>query len=283
MRVRARVCVVCGSNKSSGSWGRIINDDGNWTGEWRCNKCRSRYYNNLPDSHNNVKKIMAGINKEKYLRERDKRICIICGTDKMFQSCKYYDKNGVWDGKSWLCKICYMEDYNRNSPKGYDNTLKPLMNCRTKIIDLSRFDNISDKEKGTIIEEIVCRTIKVGNRNIGDNNFGSETDTYRHPIYGYVEIKGRTLRIDKKWDFGGIQNKKSDTLIIVCMDRNEPWKNVDRVYIIPMDELFDITGITIYKDTRLIVSKWEKFRIDEGPFNDTWHNMKDNRYLNINC
>jgi hypothetical protein len=31
-----RVCVICGSDKSSGSWGRIINDDGNWTGEWRC-------------------------------------------------------------------------------------------------------------------------------------------------------------------------------------------------------------------------------------------------------
>jgi hypothetical protein len=230
-----------------------------------------------------MKKIFTGIDKEKYLIERDKRRCMICETDEMVQSYKYYDENGVWDGKSWLCKRCYMENYNRNSPKGYDNTLKPLMNCRTKIIDISRFDNISDKEKGIIIEQMVCITIKVGNRNIGDNNFGSITDTYRHPIYGYIEIKGRTLRIDEKWDFGGIQNKHSDTLIIVCMDRNEPWENVERVYIIPIGELFDITGITIYKDTRLKVSKWEKFRIDERPFNDVWHNMKDDRYININC
>lgn len=73
-----RICVICGSNKSNGSWGRIIDDNGNWTGEWRRNKCRSRYYNNLPNSHNNMKKILAGINKEKYLRERDERRCIRC-------------------------------------------------------------------------------------------------------------------------------------------------------------------------------------------------------------
>ncbi len=65
------------------------------------------------------------------------------------------------------------------------------------------------------------------------------------------------------------------------MDRNEPWKNVEKVYIIPIAEFYDITGITIYKYTRLRASKWEKFRIGEDPFNEIWHNMKNDRYLNI--
>lgn len=52
-----------------------------------------------------------------------------------------------------------------------------------------------------------------------------------------------------------------------------PGKMSRGVYIIPIDEFYDITGITIYKD--------KKFRIGEEPFNEIWQNMKNDRYLNI--
>jgi len=35
---------------------RELNKEGDWTGRWLCPKCKADYYNNLPDSSNNIKK-----------------------------------------------------------------------------------------------------------------------------------------------------------------------------------------------------------------------------------
>lgn len=54
----------------------------------------------------------------------------------------------------------------------------------------------------------------------------------------------------------------------------KPWKNVKRVYVIPEDssELYGKIYISIY-DKPSRESKWEKFRVDEKPYNDTYHKM----------
>lgn len=57
------------------------------------------------------------------------------------------------------------------------------------------------------------------------------------------------------------------------MDENKPWKAIKRIYKIPYKDISDQKSITITEDP----SKgfmYEKFRIDVGPFNDTYINMK---------
>lgn len=67
-------------------------------------------------------------------------------------------------------------------------------------------------------------------------------------------------------------DKYCDTFFFVCMDRSKPWKNVERVYVIPKDIVIKRSSITIYKNPSR--SAWyEDFRIDERPFNDVYHNM----------
>lgn len=47
-------------------------------------------------------------------------------------------------------------------------------------------------------------------------------------------------------------------------------KNIERMYAIPEGELGKVTGVSIVKSNN---SRWEKFRIDERPYNDTYHKM----------
>jgi len=68
------------------------------------------------------------------------------------------------------------------------------------------------------------------------------------------------------------------------MDDNKPWKNVERVYKIPQEEFVNRKGIAIVKNpTDCVgdpVTPWyEKYRIDEKPFNGTWHDFKDKGYI----
>lgn len=84
------------------------------------------------------------------------------------------------------------------------------------------------------------------------------------------------------WSIFKIRNKKFHTLFGLCMDKYEPWKDVDRMYVIPIDDLYKHNcedGINVYRDwyklRKLSRFEWiEKFRIDERPYNNTYRNMK---------
>lgn len=69
-----------------------------------------------------------------------------------------------------------------------------------------------------------------------------------------------------------------DSIAVTYMDNNNPWKNTNRVYIIPESELYGETQITIYEDwpkvSRRSKFEWiEKYRINEKPFNDIYHSV----------
>ncbi len=64
-----------------------------------------------------------------------------------------------------------------------------------------------------------------------------------------------------------------DNLFAICMDDCWPWKNVEMVYAIPWEVACGNIRFSIYKES--FKNEWcEEFRIDEKPFNDTYHNMK---------
>ncbi len=61
------------------------------------------------------------------------------------------------------------------------------------------------------------------------------------------------------------------------MDKNVPWIDIEKVYVIPESELYGEVRINIYKDFSNVRSrfKWvDKFRVDEKDFNDIYHTMK---------
>lgn len=204
-----------------------------------------------------------------------KRKCNMCGRE---ESCHWY-KDGGLD----LCNICYQK-YNPNST---NNTIKSMAKRRiNRTIHIDKFDDLGDNDLGYIVECIVCDTY-------GIKNYNDETDNYRspfdaiHPEYGRLQIKGVNL-IEGQWHPRFRDTEvlwpMFDSAIIICMDDNKPWKNVERVYKIPQEEFVNRKGIAIVKNpTDCVgdpVTPWyEKYRIDEKPFNGTWHDFKDKGYI----
>ena len=68
-----------------------------------------------------------------------------------------------------------------------------------------------------------------------------------------------------------------DILFVLCMDKNVPWRHVEKVYIIPESELYGEVRINIYNDFSNVRSrfKWiEKFGVNKKEFDDVYHTMK---------
>lgn len=191
------------------------------------------------------------------------RKCRKCGNDISDPSrdnhgTRYLDDKGNWDGKSWLCNCCYMKDYNKDRNDNAD--------WRTG--NLSRY---SPSGKGFIGAQIVARTLGVDDCNIIMDNFNFYIDLGKHSKYGYIEVKTATLDIEcGEWSF--ILNLWKQ--ILVCMDQYEPWKNVKKLYAISYGYVINNKGITITDITsKYSKLKWERFKIDEKPFDDTYHKM----------
>lgn len=187
------------------------------------------------------------------------RECYICHKTGNFTDVPYNYYEGNWDAKSYICRSCYVVDY-------YGKYEKYIADFRNKNLDPK-----SSSGKGFIFEQIVNNTLGIENCNIRLDNFHSHFDGSQHQEFGMIQSKGTILfyGIYKGfiWSFNTSDIKDCDTVFLICMDIE--MKNVDRVYRIAVDY---IDVMTIYRSSKR--SKWEKFRIDEKPFNDTFHNMK---------
>lgn len=189
--------------------------------------------------------------------------CYVCGRDKSSGNwCRYYDRNGGWDGVHYICSACY--ETNRRDSDWKKGNLDPL----------------SSTGKGFIGQQVVAKRYNVEDCNLLMNNFHFYVDISKIEEYGYCEVKTRSFDILKdkyeQWLFDTIREQEYDTLILLCMDRNIPWTNVERAYAIPWEVVVNRnkTNITIARNS-LRNGHWhEEFRIDEKPFNEIYHNMK---------
>lgn len=137
----------------------------------------------------------------------------------------------------------------------------------------------SSTGKGFIGAQVVAKTCGLDDCNVKMNNFNFYILS-KHSVYGYIEVKTVSLSIEYMRWMIHLRNWNFDTLIIVCMDCEYPWKNVLGVYAIPREYVDGLQGV--YIPARGPVdelgrsskgTKWDKFRIDEKPFNDTYHKM----------
>lgn len=212
--------------------------------------------------------MLSGIKESKVKNAISKRKCCRCKGIDTFVSNKtgvaaWYKKkiSGIWDGTSYYCNDCEH---------------KMRRKCRNK---LSEKD--SNFGKGFIIEQVVSKTLGIYSCNLELDNFNAIFDLYDCNKYKDIQVRSTEPSIRKSsW-----KNKEYtydvwhiplglpeyDTLFAVCM--SEDYKNIDRMYIIPICRVPAARGLTIYKDPK--TSPWyEDFRIDEKPYNDIYHSMK---------
>lgn len=198
-------------------------------------------------------------------------ICCICGRKDTYirpygkVEWMKYKKNGIWDHKSYVCYWCYGDLYRKRSDS-HNNIMKYLTNSR--IGNVNRFEN---QGKGIIGQWIGGKTLSIKDLNIENNNFNEPIDLSWHSIHHNIDVKIATYNnINDQWRFENIR-RNYDNLLALCMDRYKLWKNVEMAYMIPTSQT-DTTGITIFKNLSK-GGKYEKFRIDEKPYNDTYHSV----------
>lgn len=231
----------------------------------------------IEDEYGNIdksptKELLKGCvldNRRKTKIQKDRKCgrCGICGSDKTYMKgdTPVWSTHDVCNYDNCTGFICASCSYKSKSK---------LRNGRFTLSD------IFDGDITWFIGEcVVCKTINVKNRNIEENNFWSKTDTLKHQIYGYIEIKTVGLN-EGKWQ-ATIGRHEFDSLIILCMDKGN--KKVKRVYII--SDIKGLNGISLYENTRLTISKWEEFRIDEKLYDDNYQNLllylKDKEFFGI--
>lgn len=200
--------------------------------------------------------------------------CERCGKDLIHGARREKDNNRNWTGR-WICLDCHNRDYYYNvrkkDPNSQNNIIRSISDIRTGNLNTN-----SNTAKGRLLEEVTVRSRGVKNLNI--ENLHAKIDHSPDKEYGIIQTKSSTLHeyiyessILKFWKFDAVgeQYKEFDYLFAYCLDKY--MKMIERVYIIPKEELMKRSTIKIYKNH----SKgwYEKYRVDETVYNDIYQKI----------
>lgn len=202
-------------------------------------------------------------------------MCCICGSKDTY----VYNGKHIWynhrcnkkDCTAYECSVCHKK-IEYNTPGTYANAKKLQADCRNENLDSS-----SSSGRGFIGVQIVAHRYGIDDCNIKMDNFRFYVDLSKISGYGYSEVKTSSFsKTYGRWKFNTDRVQEYDTAFLVCMDNNWPWKDVDRLYAIPWEVVVNRNkwSISITKNPSKGVQWYEEFRIDERPFNETYHNMK---------
>lgn len=258
--LKDRKCCKCGNTDTyidkngNPTWLRYLDKNKVWDEEsFVCSRCNTHLWKHGYLSEEEIIEKKSEYIKMKRKKYFEGRTCCTCGG------------SNTWmrgDTPYWYVHKCEKENCS-----GY---ICGSCQCKSRsALRNEKFYLYDDRIKWLLGECVVCKTIGVKNRNFGEDNFRSYSDTYRHPVYGEIDVKTLSL-IEGRWkaSFGG---SEFDTAVILCMDKN--WKSIERMYIIYYDYIDGRTGITFYKNTRFLISKWEKFRVKEEESNNNYQNL----------
>lgn len=96
-------------------------------------------------------------------------------------------------------------------------------------------------------------------------------DIIKDPEYGIIKTRFRTSYYgDYKVPIG--EYKGFDTLIVICLNRDK--QIIEKAFAIPEKELGEKRFITILKTGHT----YQKFKIDEKPYNKIYNYMKTEKY-----
>jgi len=235
----------------------------NWTKRWTCSRCHAKF-----GTYGQYEKPKRYYNPT--------HTCDRCG--KSFNDIenggplREYDENRGWT-KRWDCPNCWQK-YDPNST---NNIIKSMSDRRIGLL--------KDPTKifGDNCEELTHRWLGAKDLNEENDNYNSPLDhgPIRHitvtinnksvDLYGKIpQTKGRHYDpIRKCWSqtVYAEHDKEFDILILYCV--SEDGKKIERIYIIPKEEIIKVTSISIY------ISKWS--RISKIPYGQ--YRVKDGKIL----
>lgn len=214
-----------------------------------------------------------GLNYKKKPTKRSKcegRKCCICGSNNTYiyngisRWRKYRDEEGNWYKTLWLCHTCYNR-IQYHMPGTYSNIKKSLAKCR--IGELSLEDDLL---LGLIGEAVVANVRKLKVISIEINSLNSRYDLSPDPEYNIIQSK---LRSSCNGQYSiNIIGRDFDTLFVLCTD--DDMNDIIKVLAIP-EGYIDGTGLTIMERQPIKTEymKYEKFRIDEKPYNEAYYSL----------
>lgn len=168
----------------------------------------------------------------------------------------------VWDGENYYCDLC-------------EHKLR--RKCRNK-----DWKKDSNQGKGFRVEQAIAKALDLKNCNLELDNFNAVFDLYDPVKYKDIQSRSAGLVLMIKrwpkadgtegvkrylgWQIGNLDPfKEYDNLFAVCMTKN--YKDIDRIYVIPVDRLPASEGIIIYKcnieTEQQIMSQYEDCRDDK--------------------
>lgn len=175
------------------------------------------------------------------------------------------------DCTGYVCYRCFM----KYDPNSHYNMIKSIANSRS-----GQLDKYVATGRGLIGEAIIAKVRELEIISIKLDKFNTRFDLSRDTEYGMIQSKFKIPWFADWYAHFGLDHY-FDTLFFQCVSKN--MKDVERLYAIPEDELYGITTISVYNGIKS--SKWEKFRIDERPYNECYHSimlyLKDKRYFGI--
>lgn len=256
-------CCICGSSET------YIKPDGKplWT---RHKDSKGIWDNKSYECYNCCYHVDRSKHNDYFVNKMKGKICCICGKvhDQIVGKTKWAshkcDKEYC---TGYICIYCN-EKINSRLP---DSVLSRNSDWRNE-----RLNPSTPAGKGFIGQQIVAKRFGVDDCNIKMDSFHFYVDISKIPGYGYVEVKIASLNVIRaEWVFGTRTDQEYDTLTLLCMDENWPWKNVERGYIIPYKKMKERAKTTITITKNPSRGTWyDRFRTDEKPFNNTYHNMK---------
>jgi hypothetical protein len=221
---------------------------------------KQRKVRNTGDEGRDNDKIQETEQEMNTIQSNDK--CCICGCATYTDSSQAYWYSHKCDKENCtghICSRCHSREY-------YYDTIGKVTNWR-----IGELDRYGETGKGCIGAWIVGKSLGIDDLNVRMNNFNWHIDLSRHINYGYSEVKIATLNIrNQRWEYDIKIGQHFDTIFLICMDGDKPWKCVERVYAIRGKNITGITHISIYRITYSKISIYEKFRIDEKLFNDMY-------------
>ena len=187
---------------------------------------------------------------------------ILCTDNKFENISRVYIINGIEVGNVKTITIIenpsrcgWYEKFRVNNITQYQEAFQIVKNdsqISKNYVDSGQ-NSMSNTEKGYICEEIV--RIAINAKTSADIIYD-----LIHKEYKKIEVKGSDYSIRRKyWVAGYIESFKFDNLFIVCMSSN--FEKVERVYIIPKEDVGNVRTIAIYKDPSR--DGWyKKFRVE---------------------
>jgi hypothetical protein len=137
--------------------------------------------------------------------------------------------------------------------------------------------------KGILITAVVAKVRKLDVLDIKLDYLRNNVDLSDDFEYNAIEVKMATLNYANMWSFSTEREQWYDNIFLVCMDKHQPWKTIEEIYIIPSDVAYKVKSITIYKGSQRSI--YSTFKIDPKPYNDAYHSLmeflKDKKYLCI--